>query len=332
MLKTSSLFLALSLSPLILFSFQPVNQAQVSSPSKGNAGGMSGGVNPYPSPSPQPTTLPTFRPTTLPTPQPTTSPGPSQDNDGGTSRGVNPTPEPTTSPGPSKGNAGGTSGGVNPTPQSTTSPGLSKGNAGGTSGNPNQQVPRININFTPISKSPNITTTTAADGSVILGITPVAQNSLNQAFRGLVTELASPGGNVTISNLISGGANVQSIVTELTNTFTTIGVSPQLSKGLLESLANLLSPVNSSIKRSYHTAKLPENELLTNTKALRASLTIAQVNATASVDINKLSIAINGYNNIVNESSPKVLLGLSQNQDFVEIGRVLKKLRAAIDF
>ncbi|MFN6218113.1 MAG: hypothetical protein ACK4WG_03320, partial [Aphanizomenon sp.] len=301
MLKTSSLFLALSLSPLILFSFQPVNQAQVSSPSKGNAGGMSGGVNPYPSPSPQPTTLPTFRPTTLPTPQPTaspgpskgnaggtsggvnptpqptTSPGPSQDNDGGTSRGVNPTPEPTTSPGPSKGNAGGTSGGVNPTPQSTTSPGLSKGNAGGTSGNPNQQVPRININFTPISKSPNITTTTAADGSVTLGITPVAQNSLNQAFRGLVTELASPGGNGTISNLISRGSNAQSIVTELTNTFATIGVSPQLSRGLLESLANLLSPVNSSIKRSYHTAKLPENELLTNTKALRASLTIAQV-------------------------------------------------------
>lgn len=275
MLKTSSLFLALSLSPLILFSFQPVNQAQVSSPSKGNAGGMSGGVNPYPSPSPQPTTLPT--------PQPTASPGPS------------------------------------------------KGNAGGTSGNPNQQVPRININFTPISKSPNITTTTAADGSVTLGITPVAQNSLNQAFRGLVTELASPGGNGTISNLISRGSNAQSIVTELTNTFATIGVSPQLSRGLLESLANLLSPVNSSIKRSYHTAKLPENELLTNTKALRASLTIAQVNATASVDINKLSIAITGYNNIVNESSPKVLLGLSQNQDFVEIGRVLKKLRAAID-
>jgi hypothetical protein len=283
MLKTSSLFLALSLSPLILFSFQPVNQAQVSSPSKGNAGGMSGGVNPYPSPSPQPTTLPTFRPTTLPTPQPTASPGPS------------------------------------------------KGNAGGTSGNPNQQVPRININFTPISKSPNITTTTAADGSVTLGITPVAQNSLNQAFRGLVTELASPGGNGTISNLISRGSNAQSIVTELTNTFATIGVSPQLSRGLLESLANLLSPVNSSIKRSYHTAKLPENELLTNTKALRASLTIAQVNATASVDINKLSIAITGYNTIVNESSPKVLLGLSQNQDFVEIGRVLKKLRAAID-
>ena len=283
MLKTSSLFLALSLSPLILFSFQPVNQAQVSSPSKGNAGGMSGGVNPYPSPSPQPTTLPTFRPTTLPTPQPTASPGPS------------------------------------------------KGNAGGTSGNPNQQVPRININFTPISKSPNITTTTAADGSVTMGITPVAQNSLNQAFRGLVTELASPGGNGTISNLISRGSNAQSIVTELTNTFATIGVSPQLSRGLLESLANLLSPVNSSIKRSYHTAKLPENELLTNTKALRASLTIAQVNATASVDINKLSIAITGYNNIVNESSPKVLLGLSQNQDFVEIGRVLKKLRAAID-
>ena len=308
MLKTSSLFLALSLSPLILFSFQPVNQAQVSSPSKGNAGGMSGGVNPYPSPSPQPTTLPTFRPTTLPTPQPTASPG------------------------PSKGNAGGTSGGVNPTPEPTTSPGPSKGNAGGTSGNPNQQVPRININFTPISKSPNITTTTAADGSVTLGITPVAQNSLNQAFRGLVTELASPGGNGTISNLISRGSNAQSIVTELTNTFATIGVSPQLSRGLLESLANLLSPVNSSIKRSYHTAKLPENELLTNTKALRASLTIAQVNATASVDINKLSIAITGYNNIVNESSPKVLLGLSQNQDFVEIGRVLKKLRAAIDF
>jgi len=302
MLKTRSLIFALSLSPLILFTFQMANQAQVSGPSKGNAGGISGGVNPLPqfTPNPSPNPSPQFTP---PSPEPASNPSPEP--------APNPSPEPAPNP--------------SPEPAPNLSPkGVSE------RVNPNQQIQQVNINFNPVSTSPNVTVTTGPDGVVTMTITPAAQQSINQAFTDLLTELASPGGNTKIGDLMGAGSDVQPAITELTESMNSTGVSPELTKGLLESLASLLSPLNSYIKPTYHTAQLTESDLLTNTKALKASFTIAQVNAAASVDINKLSVAINVYNTIVNQSSPKVLLGLSQNKDFVEIGRVLKKLRAAI--
>jgi len=311
MLKTRSLIFALSLSPLILFTFQMANQAQVSGPSKGNAGGISGGVNPLPqfTPNPSPNPSPQFTPSDNFPPPPDTNPqftpNPSPEP------APNPSPEPTSNP--------------SPEPASNLSPkGVSE------RVNPNQQIQQVNINFNPVSTSPNVTVTTGPDGVVTMTITPAAQQSINQAFTDLLTELASPGGNTKIGDLMGAGSDVQPAITELTESMNSTGVSPELTKGLLESLASLLSPLNSYIKPTYHTAQLTESDLLTNTKALKASFTIAQVNAAASVDINKLSVAINVYNTIVNQSSPKVLLGLSQNKDFVEIGRVLKKLRAAI--
>jgi hypothetical protein len=270
------------------------NQAQVSGPSKGNAGGISGGVNPLPqfTPNPSPNPSPQFTP---PSPEPAS----------------NLSPEPAPNP--------------SPEPAPNLSPkGVSE------RVNPNQQIQQVNINFNPVSTSPNVTVTTGPDGVVTMTITPAAQQSINQAFTDLLTELASPGGNTKIGDLMGAGSDVQPAITELTESMNSTGVSPELTKGLLESLASLLSPLNSYIKPTYHTAQLTKSDLLTNTKALKASFTIAQVNAAASVDINKLSVAINVYNTIVNQSSPKVLLGLSQNKDFVEIGRVLKKLRAAI--
>jgi hypothetical protein len=302
MLKTRSLIFALSLSPLILFTFQMANQAQVSGPSKGNAGGISGGVNPLPqfTPNPSPNPSPQFTP---PSPEPASNLSPEP--------APNPSPEPAPNP--------------SPEPAPNLSPkGVSE------RVNPNQQIQQVNINFNPVSTSPNVTVTTGPDGVVTMTITPAAQQSINQAFTDLLTELASPGGNTKIGDLMGAGSDVQPAITELTESMNSTGVSPELTKGLLESLASLLSPLNSYIKPTYHTAQLTESDLLTNTKALKASFTIAQVNAAASVDINKLSVAINVYNTIVNQSSPKVLLGLSQNKDFVEIGRVLKKLRAAI--
>ena len=78
MLKTRSLIFALSLSPLILFTFQMANQAQVSGPSKGNAGGISGGVNPLPpfTPNPSPNPSPQFTPNPSPNPSPQFTPNP----------------------------------------------------------------------------------------------------------------------------------------------------------------------------------------------------------------------------------------------------------------
>ncbi|MDM3856267.1 MAG: hypothetical protein PT120_15515 [Aphanizomenon gracile PMC649.10] len=310
MLKTRSLIFALSLSPLILFTFQMANQAQVSGPSKGNAGGISGGVNPLPpfTPNPSPNPSPQFTPNPSPNPSPQFTPNPSPNP---SPQFTPPSPEPASNP--------------SPEPASNLSPkGVSE------RVNPNQQIQQVNINFNPVSTSPNVTVTTGADGVVTMTITPAAQQSMNQAFTDLLTELASPGGNTKIGDLMGAGSDVQPAITELTESMNSTGVSPELTKGLLESLASLLSPLNSYIKPTYHTAQLMESDLLTNTKGLKASFTIAQVNAAASVDINKLSVAINVYNTIVNQSSPKVLLGLSQNKDFVEIGRVLKKLRAAI--
>ncbi|WP_271775794.1 hypothetical protein [Aphanizomenon sp. CS-733/32] len=273
------------------------NQAQVSGPSKGNAGGISGGVNPLPpfTPNPSPNPSPQFTPPSSEPAEPTATLSPKPAS--------NPSPEPASNLSPK---------------------GVSE------RVNPNQQIQQVNINFNPVSTSPNVTVTTGADGDVTMTITPAAQQSINQAFTDLLTELASPGGNTKIGDLMGAGSNVQPAITELTESMNSTGVSPELTRGLLESLASLLSPLKSYIKPTYHTAQLTESDLLTNTKALKASFTIAQVNATASVDINKLSVAINVYNTIVNQSSPKVLLGLSQNKDFVEIGRVLKKLRAAI--
>jgi hypothetical protein len=51
----------------------------------------------------------------------------------------------------------------------------------------------------------------------------------------------------------------------------------------------------------------------------------------ADVDINQLNNAINTYNQIIQQSSPVTLQALSQSQDFVEIGNVLKELRTAVN-
>lgn len=74
---------------------------------------------------------------------------------------------------------------------------------------------------------------------------------------------------------------------------------------------------------------------MASTKALKFSPVIAQTAdatlASVEVDINDLHNAINTYNQIIQESSPVTLQQLSENQDFVEIGKVLKELRAAVN-
>ena len=49
------------------------------------------------------------------------------------------------------------------------------------------------------------------------------------------------------------------------------------------------------------------------------------------MDINQLNNAITAYNQIVMESSPEVLQKLAKDPQFLEVGRVLKQLRAALN-
>mgnify|MGYP000624397914 CR=1 FL=1 len=72
-------------------------------------------------------------------------------------------------------------------------------------------------------------------------------------------------------------------------------------------------------------------------KGLKATSVISQADPvqnvninTANVDINRLNAAINAYNEIIRESSPETLKQLSKNENFLEAGRVLRQLRAAL--
>jgi hypothetical protein len=106
------------------------------------------------------------------------------------------------------------------------------------------------------------------------------------------------------------------------------GVPPALAGALIAALSEVVKSPNASIPSSFPSAQLPQEQLVASNKALKG-LIIAQ-GAAPTVNINKLSDAINAYNQIVVTSSPVTVQKLSQDKDFVAIGTLLKKLRAAI--
>jgi hypothetical protein len=107
------------------------------------------------------------------------------------------------------------------------------------------------------------------------------------------------------------------------------GVPTALRAALTAALGGIVESRSGSIPSSFPSAQLPQEQLVASNKALKASLIIAQ-GAAPTVNINKLSDAINAYNQIVVTSSPVTLQKISQDEDFVAIGTLLKKLRAAI--
>jgi hypothetical protein len=213
-------------------------------------------------------------------------------------------------PSPSVGNAGGQSGAGNETanngnPEENTSP--SVGNAGGQSGageetgnnadnggNNNQgndQNPS-GSGETLIPRASSIYIIRTAAGKTIRIRIRSVQRKLNEAAFNLLNS-NNPG---VLVALLQGGSIGQTASDNLTDLLSNAGVNTDLGNNLRVILSRIV----------------PNQE-------------------NADVDINQLNNAINTYNQIIQQSSPVTLQALSQSQDFVEIGNVLKELRTAVN-
>jgi hypothetical protein len=222
---------------------------------------------------------------------------------------------------PSKGPAG-TPSGANPggsTGTIFTSPPRG-GAGGGDAGRGN------NTGGVPVPTSASLSV--GADGTI--AATPAAAAAVSSAAVAAVQSAAAGGGgDATAAAILGGGAGGQAAAAEVAASLGAAGVDPALGGALTEALGGIVESPSGSIPSSFPSAQLPQEQLVASNKALKASLIIAQ-GAAPTVNINKLSDAINAYNQIVETSSPVTLQKISQNKDFVAIGTLLKKLRAAI--
>lgn len=218
-------------------------------------------------------------------------------------------------------------------PSAVDSP--SKGPAGSLSGGATTgssatvfSQPIINI-APPVAASPSVSVSVSPAGVVSITVTPAATLAINAAAANIISAAAGgttgggDQGTSTVVALAVSAAEAPAALGQLTSALSAAGASPTLVNTLLQNIAGLLVGTGPS-------AKLPQGQLVASTKALKNSLTIAQINTASNVDINKLNNAINAYNQIILESSPVVLQKLAQDKDFLEIGRTLKTLRAAL--
>ena len=261
------------------------------SPSLGTAGGMSGGGNIGPINT-----------------SPSVGTGGSISGGGTTGSNGNTDSNPDDNTSPSVGTGGSMSGGGT-TGSGNTSP--SVGNAGGQSGSP-------------------VTIVRTSRGNS-LRITAERQDKLNRVAINIFTK--------ENSKVLVAFRQPEAIRRGESNRFTEIlrqaGVSPALAGRFVFILIKITTPASSPTTQSSSSVQLPKKYLVASTKALKFSPVIAQsdnnILPSVEVDINDLHNAINTYNQIIQESSPVTLQQLSENQDFVEIGKVLKELRAAVN-
>ena len=319
MLKIRTFILALTLTPLLAINWQQPSQSQTS-PSLGTAGGMSGGGNIGPINT-----------------SPSVGTGGSISGGGTTGSNGNTDSNPDDNTSPSVGTGGGMSGGgttgsngnTDSNPDDNTSPSVGTGGSmsgGGTTGSGNTS-PSVG-NAGGQSGSPVTIVRTSRGNS--LRITAERQDKLNRVAISIFTK--------ENSKVIVAFRQPEAIRRGESNRFTEIlrqaGVSPALAGRFVFILIKII-PAPRPTTQSSSSVQLPKKYLVASTKALKFSPVIAQsdnnILPSVEVDINDLHNAINTYNQIIQESSPVTLQQLSENQDFVEIGKVLKELRAAVN-
>ena len=319
MLKIRTFILALTLTPLLAINWQQPSQSQTS-PSLGTAGGMSGGGNIGPINT-----------------SPSVGTGGSISGGGTTGSNGNTDSNPDDNTSPSVGTGGGMSGGgttgsngnTDSNPDDNTSPSVGTGGSmsgGGTTGSGNTS-PSVG-NAGGQSGSPVTIVRTSRGNS--LRITAERQDKLNRVAINIFTK--------ENSKVIVAFRQPEAIRRGESNRFTEIlrqaGVSPALARRFIFTLIRII-PAPRPTTQSSSSVQLPKKYLVASTKALKFSPVIAQsdnnILPSVEVDINDLHNAINTYNQIIQESSPVTLQQLSENQDFVEIGKVLKELRAAVN-
>ena len=155
-----------------------------------------------------------------------------------------------------------------------------------------------------------------------VSVPAVVQTSVNNAAVTVISTPAPAGSPAaTIIVLIAGGSGSSGAAANVTTTIVSLGVSPASVQVLVNALGALLGGSSSA-------SATPG--ILVASAGGAADINLAQNGAKPNVDINQLNTAINAYNQIIMESDAEALRKLSTNAEFVEMGKVLRELRAAM--
>ncbi|MEM9926919.1 MAG: hypothetical protein AAF915_24775 [Cyanobacteria bacterium P01_D01_bin.50] len=196
-------------------------------------------------------------------------------------------------------------------------PGVAPDSSGVTGGIFNPEPPAA-----PATPAAGTGATVDAGGQV--SVSPAVQTRVNISARAVVSRGigagASPASRVVI-RIAAGGRSAGGAISRVSASIRAVGVSPAAIGGLLNSFASLLAAFGVSDANGVPVASI---------QPVAIGTTLAQNGATPDVDINKLNASINAYNQIIMESDDETLKKLSQNAEFVEIGNVLRELRASL--
>ncbi|WP_373525769.1 hypothetical protein [Nostoc sp.] len=164
-----------------------------------------------------------------------------------------------------------------------------------------------------------------------ISVSTEVQNILNRIIVNRFSQTSSANSpTYVIIVILRGDSNAEVAANEVQIRFVNLGAPPKRVQSLLVALLGLTRSKSASIL-GVPVGQLQPVQLVASTKRLMGDLMIAQKGETPNVDIQNLSDAINAYNNIVMESSPEVLQKLAKDPQFLEVGKLLKQLRAALN-
>lgn len=133
----------------------------------------------------------------------------------------------------------------------------------------------------------------------------------------------------TIIFILVRGSTTSAALNKLETSLSNSGVSQALIVVLVNNLAGLFKGFGIAATPGVPVAELQPLQLIASTRV--AGSLLAQIGEKSDVDINQLNAAVNAYNDIVLKSDTETLKRLSKNPEFMEINRILKELRVAIN-
>ncbi|WP_414753749.1 hypothetical protein [Anabaena sp. CCY 9910] len=151
-----------------------------------------------------------------------------------------------------------------------------------------------------------------------LTISREIQERLNATIANTFSQ--TPPENTTVANFIAilkGDSKAEEAANQLQSSLGNSGASASSIQTLMGALFCLAGNTSTSESCAFSSNLVVDSETDQNKDFL-------------NVDINRLSAAINAYNKIVRESSPQVLQQLAKDENFREIGNLLKQLRTAL--
>lgn len=165
-----------------------------------------------------------------------------------------------------------------------------------------------------------------SDGSLFTS--PTIRDRLNELALNLICRRRNAPSLVII--IIAGLDGAENAAPQVGTSFVNLGASANSVQELMRQIYGLCTCPRASLP-GIPVGQLIPGQLVASVKELKAGSLISQeAGLLENVDVNRLSAAIKAYNQIVSESSPATLKKLSQDPNFLEIGRVLKELGSAV--